>query len=97
MAPDYLPALPGDITYLYLAEGAANIVYRLCTPIVTLPCAAEERGDDELGQKDMDLRLIQRPKLLKSKWLTISIQATTPRCVDRPVGFVIPSKRNPSS
>jgi hypothetical protein len=46
MAPGYLPAFPEDTGFEYLAEGAANIVYRIFIhPRTPEPSVLEGYGD----------------------------------------------------
>lgn len=49
------PTLPDNVTLSYLAEGAANIVYRIHIPPGTpQPSVLEEYGDDEPQPTEID-------------------------------------------
>jgi inositol-pentakisphosphate 2-kinase len=55
MAPGDHPILPNDAVAKYLAEGAANIVYRLCVPPGTpLQCSLEIYGDGTPPPSEID-------------------------------------------
>jgi hypothetical protein len=73
MAPDVHPALPDDATFSYLAEGAANVVYKICIPLGTnLPSVIVERGDNAPLQSDDDLASTRQPMPFQSKLCTMT-------------------------
>lgn len=67
MVPGDHPALPDNATYKYLAEGAANVVYKICRPPeITRKTSMDEREVNVPQQSDTDSSK-QRPKAYESK------------------------------
>ena len=82
MAPGDHPALPDNATFCYIAEGAANVVYKICTPLGTSPPSViADRGDHARLQSDDDLASTRRPRPFESKQhsMTTSIQIRVTR------------------
>lgn len=62
------PVLPDNATYSYLAEGAANIVYKICvTPEVSPESVDEESEVDISQQREGYLASISQPNEFKGK------------------------------
>jgi hypothetical protein len=73
MALDVYPALPDDAAFSYLAEGAANVVYKICIPSRTNPpTVIVERSDNTPLQSDDNVASIRQPMPFQGKLCTMT-------------------------